>query len=54
MPEEKAALREQAEVDQNPKVQERRGEEAGSGRQHWAREGEESEGVTEKERRVVQ
>ena len=41
-------------MDRSQKCRERRREEAGSGRQHWAQEEEESEGVAENDRRVVQ
>ena len=49
-----AALEEEAEVGPSQKAPGCRGEEAGSGRRRWILEEAESEGVVEKERRVVQ
>ena len=53
-PEEKTALREQAEVDLSQKRRERQREEAGSDRQHWAQGEEESGGEAENDRREMQ
>ena len=49
-----AALEEEAEVGPSQKAPGCRGEVAGSGRRRWILEEAESEGVAERERRVVQ